>query len=178
MPVIIEEPLGIDDGVSGVGGNGHELIEDNSSKEHSFDEDEEDITIDSPILKDRYGFFVTDRFHRFLEISEDLNNVISDFYEVLVTDFNGCMSSENVILENLINSVSVNELTSDDVKIYPNPSTGIVNIEFETLTEATLYDISGKLVMTITGLSETINIDQTGLYFLNYKNETKKIIIK
>jgi hypothetical protein len=112
------------------------------------------------------------------EISEDLNNVISDFYEVLVTDFNGCMSSENVILENLINSVSVNELTSDDVKIYPNPSTGIVNIEFETLTEATLYDISGKLVMTITGLSETINIDQTGLYFLNYKNETKKIIIK
>lgn len=48
------------------------------------------------------------------EMSEDLNSVIADFYEVLVKDANGCMSSENVILNNAAAQTSgITELMED-----------------------------------------------------------------
>jgi len=54
------------------------------------------------------------------EISEDLNSVVSDFYEVLVTDDNGCMSSENVILSNLTEEIlNIGEIINTNEKLNP-----------------------------------------------------------
>lgn len=111
------------------------------------------------------------------ETTEDLNNIVANFYEVLVTDANGCMSSENVNLENQINTSSINDMSMNGVKVYPNPSNGLVNIEFEKQTDANLYNASGKLVKKIEGMYETINIEQSGVYYLSFQNVFRKIVI-
>jgi len=78
------------------------------------------------------------------EVSEDLENIIADFYEVLVTDINGCMSSENIILNNTIEeTASLTDLTQD------------------TLINPIIIDLSGKQV----------NLDQASSgYYLVVRN--------
>lgn len=112
------------------------------------------------------------------QTSEDLLSVLPDFYEVLVTDANGCMSSENVVLENLIETASINQIQSDEVSIYPNPSNGIVNIQFNEDVVSNLYDATGKLVNTFNVNKVTTTIETPGVYYLNWNNNIEKIIIK
>lgn len=113
------------------------------------------------------------------QTSEDLSDIVADFYEVLVTDANGCMSSENVVLENLVTeTASINQIQSDEVSIYPNPSNGIVNIQFNEDVVSNLYDATGKLVDSFSVSKVTTTIETPGVYYLNWNNNVKKIIIK
>jgi hypothetical protein len=86
------------------------------------------------------------------------------------------------------------DTTLDNLAVWPNPSTGIVNVSFTTVSEkvsVTLYDIRGREVSTAdysasTGATFTQNVDysafQSGMYFMSIKNgsttTTKKIILE
>ncbi|GAA3617686.1 T9SS type A sorting domain-containing protein [Flavivirga amylovorans] len=85
-------------------------------------------------------------------------------------------------------SLSVNEVETVDISVYPNPANDIVNINSkEIINSVTIYSILGEKVMTanIDASSATIDItplQNKGVYFLNFNTDTgvavKKIVIK
>jgi hypothetical protein len=94
----------------------------------------------------------------------------------------------------LVNPQSVNDIfTSDNVSIYPNPSNGMVNINFNAIkqseVEVKVYDLIGKTIFNQTvnfdsGLSsQTIDLTKfnEGIYLIELSSEedtfTGKIII-
>lgn len=121
-------------------------------------------------------------------------NASVDFYQYRIKqiDLDGRFSYSNIIaLEN--ESIKADLL---DAKIYPNPSTGLVNISLEEAdisvknTEINILDYSGKTVRVISDeLSEAMDDDaildlsdlDSGVYFIKIINNeshiTKKLII-
>jgi hypothetical protein len=74
-------------------------------------------------------------------------------------------------------------------KVYPNPTSGIINIEIPSLTEKTtlsVYDLQGRMVYTqeTNQVENTISLEgiQDGVYLIQIDNTagsiTKKIVLK
>ncbi len=109
--------------------------------------------------------------------------VQSGNYTVQVTDSNGCTASSNVVP---VNHTGINELSSTELNIYPNPSTGNWVIEVaENVLGAGLevLDNSGRLVYAarVESLKTTINADLArGIYLLKVTSgeaiTTRKLI--
>ncbi len=63
------------------------------------------------------------------------------------------------------------------IKVFPNPTTGIINIEAENLTNVTIYSIEGRL---IENFDKTNQIDlsflKTGIYLISIKNNLQNNI--
>lgn len=87
------------------------------------------------------------------------------------------------------NPISINEVEANTLfNIYPNPSTGIINISLsnEESANVEVLDILGKVVTSLNNVSSDVVIDLTnqakGLYFVNIDsgnaNETHKVIVK
>lgn len=95
-----------------------------------------------------------------------------------VTDKNGCESSDQVTISGYVNSVD--EAGEFRLRIYPNPSTGVILIEGlpagETSTEVSFYSVTGKLlfVKTFTHTSGKIEADlrpvTTGFYLISVQH--------
>jgi hypothetical protein len=93
----------------------------------------------------------------------------------------GCEASDTIIVK-ILDKVNVNELnTNKEIKLYPNPSNGNINITGEFVNKGNVYisvsDISGKIISTknigdITILSENIDLKglEKGFYFINIKH--------
>ena len=69
------------------------------------------------------------------------------------------------------------------ISVYPNPNSGIVNINFGSLTNAVLkvYSASGQIVYQQNGLSGLYQFElksTPGLYFVEVDSETEKQIFK
>lgn len=111
------------------------------------------------------------------ETSQNLSNIVADFYEVLVTDVNGCMSSENVILENEIESVTgLEELSKQSIIVYPNPSEGPITIV--AVGEVEILTTTGQLVerLIVNGKID-INLSK-GVYFAKVGDFVNKFVIR
>ena len=77
-------------------------------------------------------------------------------------------SNNNLVLKNSIN-------------IFPNPTTGIINIEDTSVfNKLKIYDWSGKLVFELTGDHRLIDISflNRGSYLLSIENEHGKVMRK
>jgi hypothetical protein len=80
-------------------------------------------------------------------------------------------------------SVSAFELIS--LKLYPNPSTGIISINTETSVNVSIVDVTGKVVFVAAEVTKDKNIDlsglQKGVYLARISSEngttTEKIIL-
>ena len=84
----------------------------------------------------------------------------------------------------------INLMEPDDFKVYPNPASLFVNIEFDNLPETgttiEIIDVNGKSLIkkTLESRTNTIEINQlsTGMYILRVNStqyhKTKKLIIK
>ncbi|MCZ2101642.1 MAG: T9SS type A sorting domain-containing protein [Chitinophagales bacterium] len=73
--------------------------------------------------------------------------------------------------------------TQNHLKLYPNPTTGIVTIEtLDTPAKVDIYDLNGSLVQSVHNVTLEVNIDNlpSGVYILNILNnqinERHKII--
>lgn len=93
------------------------------------------------------------------------------------------------IVMNVFNNVGVNEAIQDDnVRIYPNPTTGTVSINSQdgVITEIVLYDVFGRLLQTNKVANSAAVVDLSdypkGVYLLrvasNQGQSTHKIIKK
>lgn len=99
-------------------------------------------------------------------------------YVVSGSNTSGCSSSATVTL--LVNAcVGITELNAETISIYPNPVK-------ETLTVSapygqkniTLYDVTGKQILSVTGSEEKVNIKlpaiAPGVYYLQIEHSTQK----
>lgn len=85
-------------------------------------------------------------------------------------------------------ALGLDEVQISDVNVYPNPSTGIVNLSSKsTIDGVKVYDITGRLVKTVSKLASdktVLNLSNlsSGTYILKIQADnkvvTKKVIIK
>jgi hypothetical protein len=97
-------------------------------------------------------------------------------YTVEVTDSNGCTNKATVYLYTLgINDPSL----SQAIKVYPNPSAGIVNIASPVPVMVSLTDATGRVILAPSKVS-TIDLSQyaAGLYILTLSDENGREIRK
>lgn len=100
-----------------------------------------------------------------------------------------CVKCFNITVpSNTSNGVGIEEIdNTDGISIYPNPSTGILNIELTNFieTDITLYNTNGQCVYAKKLYSNVSAIDlsdfSSGIYSLHFKNSTgikvQKIIL-
>lgn len=73
-------------------------------------------------------------------------------------------------------------LSSNDFQVYPNPSSGIFNIETKENTLFEVYDVTGRKVKSQKATSATSQVDlsgyNNGVYFLKTNQGTTKLIKK
>jgi hypothetical protein len=87
---------------------------------------------------------------------------------------------------NPISTVSTNQLTIDNVAIYPNPSTENFTIKAEALESVKLFDAIGNLVFSKNVTQNSIIVTTTnlnsGIYFVQCKsngsNYTSRMVVK
>jgi len=114
------------------------------------------------------------------ETSEDISALVAGSYEVIVTDANGCMDS---VTTTISTQVSIDEKGNVTMNVYPNPSNGIINIEFSQNIDGTItvFDAVGQIVLVekITSTKQKINLEnnERGLYFLQVENNNYKKVI-
>ena len=104
-------------------------------------------------------------------------------FTVTVTDSNGCIFTGTATV--LAGPTSVKELfnAGNSIKLYPNPTTGILNIEMPEVKDATIfvYNLLGEVVVEIDKLSEFASINLAklteGTYFIKIQT-TDQVITK
>lgn len=96
----------------------------------------------------------------------------TDNFTYEACDENGLCTTANVSVT-LKSLTSINELENlEKISIYPNPTSGIINIETENnLNSVSIYDLSGKQI--IFSKEKQINLEMLskGLYFVEVKTD-------
>jgi hypothetical protein len=73
------------------------------------------------------------------------------------------------------NSLSVESEIANGIRIYPNPSSSILNVEYSEDLQLSLFNLLGQLVMSSNSKSINIsNLDQ-GTYILSAKDSNNNI---
>ena len=106
------------------------------------------------------------------------NNLIYSVGEVFVIPVNPNDASSGLIgaisrIE--FTSLSINEIEfNQNVKFYPNPTSNSVFLELENeiIKEIYIFDLSGKLVITLKNVNNQIDLSslKTGTYFIKTDN--------
>ena len=88
---------------------------------------------------------------------------------------------------NFSNYVNINETYKFNIKIYPNPSTGIINIKSDgNIEKVEIFDINGKQIKQIPLNNKLSSIDLSknakGIYFVKLISgdtvSVQKVILK
>ena len=118
--------------------------------------------------------------------NQTYNATIGGIYVVRITDSNGCVFQYSQGFNYLVSTTNTNEnKLSDNIKIYPNPTSGIVKLEvtnfYAVNYEIIVFDLLGNIILKEKNPS-TINISSYdgGIYLLTILTEngdtfTKKI---
>jgi len=102
--------------------------------------------------------------------------------EVVAGNGEGCDQAESLAITSIV--ASIFETTTLNTRIYPNPSTGIFNIELETTGMVTLsvLDLSGKVVLAeqYAGSVHRLDLNQlvSGIYLLTLETTEGHAISK
>ena len=104
-------------------------------------------------------------------------------YTLTGTDLNGCANSTVITIK--VNScIGINETAlSALLKVYPNPSKGLITLEADRETQVVITNALGQVVHTLVlnsniGLKRTVFLNSKGLYFIKNELQTHTIIIE
>ncbi len=72
-----------------------------------------------------------------------------------------------------VSATTIEGIENAEISIYPNPTTGIVNIEAEGLNKVVVYDVTGRIMKSVANES-TIDISnlEAGVYFFSVETES------
>ena len=103
-------------------------------------------------------------------------------YTVTGTNAEGCTSSSQVQV--VVNSCSgIEELGSNGVMVYPNPSRGLVNIQGYKTMRVEVINALGQRVKTLVlnaenGYKAELNHVTSGIYFIQAEGKTQRLVIE
>lgn len=110
--------------------------------------------------------------------SQDYTPTADGNYYTIVTDINGCTSTSNII--NFTYMGIASHSSYSEIKIYPNPTSGILNISFGTNIHNGQISIEDHLGQTVysgiieqsKGSVKTMNLDKysNGIYFITIRD--------
>ncbi len=134
------------------------------------------------------------------DIADSLSYIIKDYnedvWQVIFTGTTGSSEGKMYFTKERIAVVSIEENSPvANVGVYPNPTTGILNVNFELINtdnaaQIVMYDMNGRVVKTIsnnfttagfTQMTSDISDLQNGVYFLTIRsgnNSVTKRVIK
>lgn len=113
-----------------------------------------DISVSGGTVAGSYGYAWSNG-----EITQDISNLTEGTYSVTVTDDNSCEQVESYYVGD---NVSVEEIESLDVKIYPNPIQNILHVNLAEKAESLLVlDMKGRVVYEST-INEDAYVINTG----------------
>lgn len=91
----------------------------------------------------------------------------------------------DVVLDDVFGNISasVGQISKDGIKVFPNPSNGVFNINVDSNYSLEIFDITGRVINTRTLTGNTsIELNTSGVYFLRFSNEegsyTEKVIVQ
>ena len=139
------------------------------------------ITLNGSVLEASIGFSSYQWYDSqgnivFGETSRVFEPTIEDNYSVLVVDSNGCSMMSNPFFYN------INFIENKDyqLKIYPNPTSKILNIEMSNaIKNITLYDLTGEAVLIINenNINSKYELDLTnfskGIYLVQIESNNE-----
>lgn len=124
----------------------------------------------------------------FTATTEDLSGIVGGVYTVVVTDDNGCTTSRDVTVNSF---VGMEELSSEAIKVFPNPSNGLFNVSlngsFEGEFTAKVMDLSGREVYSNSIENKNmfaidLSNSSSGTYIVQLASDkvlvTKRIVVK
>jgi len=118
-----------------------------------------------------YAYSWIDSTGDVIATTEDLMDLAVGEYTVMVIDANGCVITDTYVVD-LVSSTVELDKSNTKVRVYPNPSDEIINIEFlESLPQSlNVMDAQGKIIQSISNLSSNKRLDVT-----NYTSNCKDI---
>jgi len=115
------------------------------------------------------------------ETNQTFTATVNGNYAVEVT-FNGCTE---VSACEAVTGVGINEATNNVVSIHPNPTNGMVNINFgsnNSVVDYAISSIEGRIIETGKTSSNNITVDLSneskGVYFIKINTETTSTVYK
>ncbi|MEQ9186181.1 MAG: T9SS type A sorting domain-containing protein [Cryomorphaceae bacterium] len=83
-------------------------------------------------------------------------------------------------LDSICTPLGQRDITRSAIRIFPNPSSGNLNIEGTNARHAELYDLSGRIVgvFQLTGSSIDVSGISPGVYLLQIGEEVHKIVLR
>ncbi len=115
------------------------------------------------------------------ETTEDVLGLYAGSYEVIITDDIGCSDSLTAIVES---QVSLIEAEMFSMQVYPNPTSGVIYIEFSQTIEGsiTVLDAVGRVLNSekITNKKQPITLakNEKGIYLLHVSHGESITIVK
>ncbi len=100
------------------------------------------------------------------------------FYNLEITDSLGC-SVKDDIFEVYVTPSSTNSIDLSNLKIFPNPTSDILNIQFDNQIEKVkLLDIEGKFIIELKGNHINLSTLSDGIYILQVNLANGQLINK
>ncbi len=98
-------------------------------------------------------------------------------YSCIVTDVNGCYGKSNDIPVYDITSVNKVNAGNENVRIYPNPATSVINIDAGINVNVSVYSIQGTVVLHKDN-AHTLDISQlaNGIYMVRVFDENNNLL--
>lgn len=114
------------------------------------------------------------------ETNQSLQVSDNGAYQCILTNADGCQATTDCIY---VVNLSVEENLKNNVSIYPNPATNVINLKSdEMMSTLQIFDLSGQLVENVTINAETFTVNTQnlvdGIYFISIYNSQNVLLSK
>ncbi|MFT4600905.1 MAG: hypothetical protein ACI857_001082, partial [Arenicella sp.] len=112
------------------------------------------------------------------EITEDITGLAAGDYTITVTDDNGCVVPMTFTV---LSTVGIGTNITDELTIYPNPTSGMVHIKLDGDFAFTILDARGRLVISqSTSDNSTVDLSsfESGVYFVRIQRDSESVVRK
>ena len=103
-------------------------------------------------------------------------------YSVIAKKYDAVSEAVSVTVE--VTELSIDDINTKDVNIYPNPTTGVVYVDVDVSFDAVIYNYQGQVVKRLYDNNDYIDMSDIddGMYFLEVKTKdsiiVKKVLVK
>ena len=121
------------------------------------------------------------------DFSEDLYNISAGYYGATIIDDNGCVLFIDETIQN-INAASVSDSQSFSVVVFPNPTTDVATVKWDSIdvSHIAVINTNGQLVQSSDSFAQKsfkTNTLKRGVYFINITDNnnnqtTHKLIVR